>query len=85
MLPKLRVLVDWKATWIWETKNTGDFVIAFADRIIEGLTDNLEVHVVFHDDQFGVAAGDDDAEHRIMEFASILVGIDMAGQMMDWN
>ena len=79
------MLVDWESAWIWEAKDSSDLVITLTNRIVFGLTDDLEVEMVFHEDELGVATADDNAEHRELEFACILVGVDVPAKVMDWD
>ncbi len=50
---------DGGAARIGKTKDFGDFVEAFADGVVASGTNNLEMIMLRHVDNLGVAAGDD--------------------------
>ena len=83
MFPKLCVLVDWQASGIGEPENACDFVVAFAHRVVLGLADDLEIHVIPHDDEFRVSAGYDNAKKGELELAHVLVRVNMPCEVMD--
>ena len=53
---------DGGAAGVGEAEDFGDFVEAFADGVVEGGADDVEVVVAGHADDLGVAAGDDEGE-----------------------
>ena len=83
MFPKFGVLVDWQASGIGESEDASDFVVAFPDRIVFGFADDLEIHVIAHDDEFRIAPGYDNAKKRELEFSDVLVGVNMPREVMD--
>ena len=55
---------DGGAAGVGETEDFGDFVEAFADGVVQGGADDVEVVVLLHFDDLGVAAGNYKGQKR---------------------
>ena len=51
----------WSA-WIGKTKNFGDFIEAFTDGIVTSGGNNFKMIVMFHTDNLGVSAGNNESK-----------------------
>ena len=57
-------LADLRAAWIGETKDFGNFVETFADGVVSGGADDVEMVMFCHVNELGVAAGNNGGEER---------------------
>ena len=74
---------SWAAR-IGKTKNFGDFIEAFADRIITSRGDNLKMIMRGHADNLSMAARNDEGKEGKFRFFGEPVGINMRFKMMYW-
>lgn len=57
-------LADLRAAWVGETEDFGDFVETFADGVISGGADDVEMVVFCHVNELSVATGNNGGEER---------------------